>query len=319
MNKSYMENLFLYHLPKSSKVFLPEWDAHLRCDHFTIETCMRYIVMAKEPLAHAACRYAMEERQGREAYQFLLELACGLLSNMPGEPEIFGQIKQAWQQKRSENEALKEAFDPIMRSLFQDTKRIRSNHLQGVTGASYFSATEKLINLKRDHNVLIIGAGQFGTMLAHNIAKRTDGLFICNRSEKALEPLVEKLNDKLTILPFSAEIERAISDMDHVLIALPSFADQAINDAIINGWQSKQEYTGHLVHYCEYIDEASRWRKLPNSFALEDVLCLQSVQTEKREKAFEAAYQAVKEYSHKRYLQPVGIACNHYASQTGNA
>lgn len=88
------------------------------------------------------------------AYQFLLEIICGLHSPIIGETEVLGQFKifaQSWVQ-------LDESREPLVQRLLNDAKAIRSRHLSGMGNQSYGSWLRKNLN-STSGQIHILGAG----------------------------------------------------------------------------------------------------------------------------------------------------------------
>lgn len=133
----------------------------LREKSFFVSTCMReFAVFAG---AHAAAAHRFDEIQrlsGSAAYAFLLQTVTGLNSSIPGETNIQGQVRKAWDSWRhiTSPERL-HALDPVMHRLFADAREIRRQFLQGIGGQSYGSLTRKLLNPGPDAHVLFVGAG----------------------------------------------------------------------------------------------------------------------------------------------------------------
>ena len=100
-------------------------------DACVISTCLREVRIAMQPSWHAPIAMAAQAAgyeifTGADAYRFLLQLACGLESEIAGETEIFGQIKQAWREYETAQPVGARALRPWMQRVLQDTKEVRS-------------------------------------------------------------------------------------------------------------------------------------------------------------------------------------------------
>src|SRR5262245_24041954 len=105
-------------------------------DACTVSTCLREVRIAVLPADVAPSQVEgatdYEVHGGADAYRFLLQLACGLESEIAGETEIFGQIKQAWRDYEATHATEARALRPWMQRLLQDTKEVRSEHVVGL-------------------------------------------------------------------------------------------------------------------------------------------------------------------------------------------
>lgn len=129
---------------------------------FTMQTCMRRLVMTTD--ARIARELAglrpPEIFTGLSAYQFLIEVTTGLRSAIPGETNVFGQFKRAWEAYRSRAEADAAAsLAAIVAQAIRDTRAIRHQHLQDIGGASYGALARRLLQPRDGERVLFIGAG----------------------------------------------------------------------------------------------------------------------------------------------------------------
>jgi len=119
-------------------------------------TCLRSIALsfASESSFSGHAPERTEIYKGEEAYQFLLEIICGLHSPILGETEVFGQFKnfaESWMK----NEPLSRN---MVQSLFSDAKKVRKNHLSGLGSQSYGSWVRR--RLEKTSPVHILGSGQ---------------------------------------------------------------------------------------------------------------------------------------------------------------
>lgn len=115
-------------------------------------TCLRSLAFVKSPNA-----IATEPQDaiytGIKAYEFLLEVVCGLHSPIVGETEVFGQFKifmQTWLKAQPE-------YAGLAQKVLSDAKALRAKHLSRLGNQSYGSWLRK--NVKADE-VHILGGGQ---------------------------------------------------------------------------------------------------------------------------------------------------------------
>lgn len=127
-----------------------------------IDTCLRQVVILLpgvrvEP---AWLQSNTERMQGQAAYRFLLQTVTGLNSAIPGETNVQGQFRHAWDQWRdSAGRVQVSAMAVIMHRLLADSRQIRRDHLQGIGGTSYGTLVRKLLPDDPDSRILFVGAG----------------------------------------------------------------------------------------------------------------------------------------------------------------
>ena len=90
----------------------------------------------------------------------MLQLACGLESEIAGETEILGQIKEAWRDHERDDAEAATTLRPWMQRLLQDTKEIRSEYVVGLGSATYGSLVRRLLGAEQHGPTLLLGAGQ---------------------------------------------------------------------------------------------------------------------------------------------------------------
>lgn len=272
-------------MPKLGRVFANPF-AEMEC--FSVETCLRFIAISRR--FPTRFNTGIQVYQGAEAYQFMLEIACGLHSKIQGESEIFGQIKQAWKQYHEAEPAASKPLNTLMQHLFADTKRVRTEYLHGIGGQSYAGATQKLLNLKKDQAVLILGAGQFGAMLATKLLPNTAGITLMNRSPKK-HPLVE------TIAGWE-NLEEEIHNAHHVLVCIPAGQDKKLDARIQAAW--KKKHKGKLIHFAQMDFSDTAWSELPHFLGLADVMALQNAQGTAKPQRITQALAAIRMLTQER-------------------
>jgi hypothetical protein len=152
---------------------------------------------------------------GVNAYLHFLRVACGLESQVLGETDIFGQIKESWNSALTRNKGFSEIeqLSPWVQRCFEDAKEVRTRHLQNLGGVSYGSLVRRAIQMnlrestlpqggvaaheresdfgREESPVLIVGAGQIANSVAPYLWDRP--LRIWNRSALGLEKIENEL------------------------------------------------------------------------------------------------------------------------------
>jgi len=139
-----------------------------------------------------------------DAVRHLFEVASGVDSMIIGEDQIIGQIKDAY--VFCTEEALTDAvLMRLFQKSFETSKRVRSETEIKMGNASISSAAvQKCITLFEklsDKRVLLIGAGETGSLVLQNLHK--NGVYriaLTNRTQEKAEKLAKK--HKCTPLPF---------------------------------------------------------------------------------------------------------------------
>jgi glutamyl-tRNA reductase len=119
----------------------------------------------------------------------LFRVAAGLDSLVPGEGEILGQVRDAYEAARPGP-----ILDRVFRQALQVGKRVRSDTAIGESPASVSSAAaalaQQVFGELEGRRVLCVGAGRIGELAAANLASRGATIaFVANRSPAAAEEL----------------------------------------------------------------------------------------------------------------------------------
>lgn len=280
-----LESLVALHLPKH---LIPQGNTPF-AEGFVLESCLRWVAILREVPQQVP--QGTQVFQGIDAYRFLMEMACGLHSKIQGESEIFGQLKQAWKEYHEAQPLASRGLHRLMQTLFADVKRIRTEFLQGIGGDSYHSAIHKLLRLKKDQSLLVIGAGQFGAMLAEKLRNKVSTLTVMNRSA---HPLVAQAGwDAL---------EENITAATHVLVAIPSGKDESLDARIRHAWQQKRH--GKLLHLAQMDYANTAWESLPHFLGLAEVMAIQNNHSNARPQAIANAFTAIRLTAESRMTQP---------------
>jgi len=278
-----------------------------------VDTCQRRVAIVDSHEAREALRRhfpadgGLQHFEGHEAYAFLLRFACGLESRLVGETEIFGQIKQAWNDFTLEPSPLAHELSPWMQRLFQDVKDIRARYLSSMGSASYGSQVRRLLGEPAaGGTTLLVGAGQ----LAESIAPWLDGgeLQIWNRTTgRAVElanELIKRPGLRQVRVLDSHEAELAAwRHARDVVVCIP--ADPERDPARIAAWNARADRGGRLIHLgLAQALEHPHWGTASDLLDLGALFDLLRSQTEQRRRAVERARHGCAEKALLRSLGP---------------
>lgn len=153
-----------------------EWQTCLRRIQFLnrIENSALIEAAERNPLTSG-----IEIYRGREAYEFLLEVICGLNSPLICETAVMGQFREFCTHARFPNTSWGWFLRQITSNVLVDAKRIRRDHLQGIGSQSYGSLVRQ--HVKGMPTVAVLGAGQLAReILPWLIGKTKARLFYRN-------------------------------------------------------------------------------------------------------------------------------------------
>jgi glutamyl-tRNA reductase len=174
-------------------------------------------------LSAADVEAALYTKADGEAAHHLFRVASGLDSLVPGEGEILGQVRLAYELARRAG-----AAGPVLSRLFSQAlhagKRVRTETALGENPASVSTAAAELASRIFDdlgrRRILLVGAGKMGAHAAVNLVSRGVGsLVVANRSLERAGLLAERFGGRAVGLE---ELERELGEADIVIAATGS-------------------------------------------------------------------------------------------------
>ena len=134
---------------------------------------------------------------GADAVRHLYRVATGLESQVLGEPQILGQVKEAYQQARSA-QTLGAPLERLFQNTFAVAKRIRTDTRIGAHSVSVaYTAVrlaERVFTHLSDACVLLIGAGETIELAARHLAEaKTRRLIVANRTLEHAQRLASEM------------------------------------------------------------------------------------------------------------------------------
>ena len=158
-----------------------------------------------------------------EAALHLFRVAAGLDSLVVGEPQILGQVKEAYT-TASEIGCTGSLLNKLFHCSFAAGKRVRSETElgEGAVSISYAAVAlaRKIFGSLADHNVLLVGAGEMSELTAvHLKAQQVSRIVVINRTASQAENLAEKIGGEA--IPWT-EMQQVLTTTDVVVTATGS-------------------------------------------------------------------------------------------------
>ena len=161
------------------------------------------------------CLYVYRDR---EAVRHLFRVASSLDSMVMGEPQILGQLKEAYRQA-VDNRATTVLLNRLLHHAFRVAKRVRTE--TGIAGNAVsvsYAAVElakKIFGDLKGKKILIIGAGEMSELAVRHLIRQGAGhILIANRTYERAKELAETLQG--TPLAFD-RIPEALPEIDIVI------------------------------------------------------------------------------------------------------
>ncbi len=219
---------------------LNDLKAHGHVHEATIlSTCNRTEIYCRQddvdpdPVVHWVCRYkglpdgelnrCVYHHPDESAVQHAFRVAAGLDSMVLGEPQILGQMKDAFAEAHRTG-----ATGKILNRLFQHTfsvaKRVRTDTTIGVSAVSVAYAAvdlaKRIFSNLSEQTVLMIGAGDTIELTARHLKRhQVSRMIVANRSVERAERLARDIGSEAIAL---AELPGRLAEADIVIASTAS-------------------------------------------------------------------------------------------------
>ena len=156
--------------------------------------------------------------QGQHAVNHMMRVACGLDSLVLGEPQILGQMKQAYSQAKAAG-SMALVLDRLFQRTFGVAKQVRTDTDIGASAVSVAFASVNLakhIFAKLEKvNVLLVGAGETIELVAKHLYENKVGkITVANRTLARAEVMAKQIGADVITL---AQIPEKMSQTDIVI------------------------------------------------------------------------------------------------------
>jgi glutamyl-tRNA reductase len=159
-----------------------------------------------------------------EAIRHLFRVASSLDSMVVGEPQILGQVKEAYHQAAIKEKTTGVILNRLMHKAFHVAKRVRTETgiADNAVSISYAAVelAKKIFYGLEGRKVLLIGAGEMAELASrHLMGQGVDSLLVANRSFERAMKIAESFGGKPVLFE---EMESQLSEADIVITSTAS-------------------------------------------------------------------------------------------------
>lgn len=249
-----------------------------------------------------------------EGIRHAMRVACGLDSMVLGEPQILGQMKQAYHQAHQIG-TLNSPLQHIFRHVFNASKKVRSQTSIGAYPVSVaFTAVHlirKVFSELQSAHVLLIGSGDTATLVAKHLKNQgVKHFYVASRNiehaQKASTPLSGK---SLTISQIPDYIPKADIIITATQCPLPFIGKEMITNAL----KTRQDKPLFIFDLAVPRDVEADVHELHNVFLynVDDLQNIANEGLEERQQASLCAEQIIEEEVNYYLLQERGKKAHH--------
>ena len=267
-----------------------------------VETCQRRFVAWMNAETDPRAEFT-----GAEAYEWLLRVACGLESRIVGETDVFGQLKSSWASQQESMDGRQRAeLSFWVQKVFEDTKEVRSQYLQGVGGSTYGTSVRKILMERAGSGsawdpALLVGAGQLAEAILPFLGDFAPEVRVWNRSSSRLAELRRAYRgaSRLEICSGDEQVlHQWMAQSGLIVFAVPM--DAEVDRARVSAIPSQS----CVVHLGLRQQELGPWAVLPEIVTLDTLFDSQDAQERLRSSASDRAERACRERAQLRDLAP---------------
>lgn len=146
----------------------------------------------------AQIRDHLYEYSGEDVVRHVFRVAASLDSMIVGEPQILGQVKQAYNIGKAVG-SVQTNLDSLLSRAFAVAKRVRSETSVGSSAVSVASVAvelaKKIFGSLQGRSVYLVGAGKMSELAARHLRSHGAGaILVSNRTHERAQQMAEKVN-----------------------------------------------------------------------------------------------------------------------------
>lgn len=175
--------------------------------------------------------------QGDEAIEHICHVATGLDSLVLGEPQILGQLKEAYHVAKDAN-TLNKLLEKLFQHAFSTAKKVRTDTQIGSSPVSVaycaVKLSEKIFTDLSEQTVLLIGAGEMIDLCAQHLSEKgVESMIVANRTLENAQKIAKQYQAQaISLKQFSSVIDQADIVISSTAASVPIIGKGLIESAL---------------------------------------------------------------------------------------
>ena len=175
--------------------------------------------------------------QGDEAIEHICHVATGLDSLVLGEPQILGQLKEAYHVAKDTN-TLNKLLEKLFQHAFSTAKKVRTDTQIGSSPVSVaycaVKLSEKIFTDLSEQTVLLIGAGEMIDLCAQHLSEKgVSSMIVANRTLENAQKIAKQYQAQaISLKQFSSVIDQADIVISSTAASVPIIGKGLIESAL---------------------------------------------------------------------------------------
>jgi glutamyl-tRNA reductase len=158
------------------------------------------------------------QQHDQNAVRHLFRVAASLDSMVVGEPQILGQVKEAFAVARASG-TIAGQLEHLLQSAFAAAKKVRTETEIGSSSVSVASVAvdlaRKIFGSLQGRTVFLVGAGKMSALAARHLVQQGAGtILVTNRTQERARLMADEFNGR--VIPFD-QLYDAVSEADIVI------------------------------------------------------------------------------------------------------
>ena len=177
--------------------------------------------------------------EDNDAINHICNVACGIDSLVLGEPQIFGQLKDAYQFSKTQN-ALDKILEKLFQHAFKTAKKVRTDTDLGSSPVSVaycaVKLSEKIFTDLSTQTALLIGTGEMIELSAKHLSKRgVKSMIFANRTLENAQSIANMYDaEAITLKSLSEHLYRADIVISSTAAPIPIIGKGLIETVLIH-------------------------------------------------------------------------------------